>query len=107
MSPSRHPTSSFERVLRVREHTLVDLCDLLGADAFSLTDGVVIFTRRAGPGRPVERWSARLGDWCVCDNGCWRFLADSDVPARNAPTHGAGEGVAPAPVATPGTLLGR
>ena len=60
---------------RILEHTLIDICDLLGA-TFALDGATVVFVRRSGGSR--QEWRARLGDWLVADGPSWRVVADAE-----------------------------
>jgi hypothetical protein len=90
MSPSLHPASSPEGALRVREHTLIDIEQALGATSFSLVDDRVTFTRAGGRGGPAARWAMRLGDWVVRQEGTWVVVPDGEISAvRPEPAPGA------------------
>ena len=84
MTSSTHPLARSDDAIRLREHTLVEIGDLLGADSFSLVDEEVTFTRRAVGDQPAMRWVGRLGDWLVSDGqSFWRIVSDpsgSDRP---------------------------
>lgn len=100
MSSPPHPLASSDRVIRLREHTLVDVSDLLDADTFALVDQDVTFTRRRA-GQPVQRWHARIGDWCVPDDGeGWRLVADAESTTV-APAPEAADISAPDRIGTP------
>lgn len=88
MDPSTPFFVNARRVLRIREHTLLDVSDLLGADTFSLVDEEVTFTRRQTPEQGAQRWMARLGDWLILDDERkWQLVADSAVTEDQTRDH--------------------
>lgn len=73
--------------IRIREHTLIDICDLLDA-TFTLDGEAVSFVCRS---RGVRReWNGRLGDWLVADAASWRIVPDAEFGRAQAgsPTGG-------------------
>jgi hypothetical protein len=73
---SRTDSTGVAPPIRILEHNLIDICDLLEA-TFGL-DGVdVTFSRRsAGVDR---RWQGQLGDWLVADsNANWFVVSDAE-----------------------------
>jgi hypothetical protein len=50
-----------QRAIIVREHSLVDICDILGADRFELVNEQVTFVKRLRLGDSIS-WTAQLGD---------------------------------------------
>jgi hypothetical protein len=70
--------------IRILEHNLIDICDLLEA-TFGL-DGVdVSFSRRsAGTDR---RWHGQLGDWLVAgSDGNWFVMSDAEFGRLRSPS---------------------
>lgn len=76
--------------MRVVEHRLVDVCDAMKADSFSLVEDQVTFVRRPRGGRAGRRWTAALGDWCVPDGTEWQVVSD-DVEPVAAPARSEAE----------------
>lgn len=77
--------------VRVLEHNLSTIEDLLGASRFALVDRSVEFIVPPRAGRPARRLSGELGDWLVRDDdGQWVIMRDVVSPAAAA----AGEMVA-------------
>ncbi|MET0692748.1 MAG: hypothetical protein ABWY56_02400 [Propionibacteriaceae bacterium] len=59
----------------ITERSLIDICDLLGADRFELAGVRVSFVSRRGRAREV-RWTGYLGDHLVpCGTG-WRITSE-------------------------------
>ncbi len=61
--------------IRLLEHNLIDVCDLLDA-TFSLDRTRVAFVRRRAGGR--DEWRGDLGDWLVPDGPGWRVVPDAE-----------------------------
>lgn len=59
----------------VYEHTLVDICDILGAERFTLEDTRVTFFKRH-PGGSCLTWSGELGDHLVAVGSRWRISSE-------------------------------
>lgn len=71
-----------DRAVRLLEHNLSTIEDLLGASRFELVDRSVEFTVPAGSGRPARRLNGHLGDWLVQDDdGQWVIKPDVVNPA--------------------------
>lgn len=81
--------------IRLIEHNLIDICDVLEA-SFALDGTEVSFVAR-GEGRP--RWTGQLGDWLVPDPGpTWRIVSDVEFGRlHSAPAREEAQS-APAPV---------
>ena len=84
--------------IRILEHNLIDICDLLEA-TFGL-DGVdVTFSCRSAGIR--RRWQGRLGDWLVLDSDA-NWLVVSDAQFGRIRSQRAGDESKPGrPVAAP------
>lgn len=94
-----HPIARSDQAVRLLEHTLIDVCDTIGADSFSLVETEVTFVRRPVGERAGQRWTGRLGDWLVPDGaGFWRIVSDQEI------TTPAAVGAAPDPAAAPHRL---
>ncbi|HET9649797.1 MAG TPA: hypothetical protein VFP34_16410 [Microlunatus sp.] len=67
--------------IRILQHNLIDVCELLGA-TFSLDGTAVSFVRRAGGG-VREQWSGHLGDWMVTEDDVnWHLVPDAEFGRR-------------------------
>lgn len=77
MDQTTHPLASDPSALRLLEHTLLDIEELLGADSFTVDEDHVVFRRRATASRAATTWEGRMGDWLVSDGAAhWRIVSD-------------------------------
>jgi hypothetical protein len=86
--------------IRILEHNLIDICDLLEA-TFSLVGVDVTFSVRSAGGD--RTWQGQLGDWLVADSDAnWFVVSDAEFGRlRSQPTGDAvpGPGTVEAPAA--------
>ena len=74
-SVTSQPLTAAPSPISITEDSLVQICDLLGAERFELTGAQISFVSRRGLGRQV-RWSGYLGDHLVpCGQG-WRITSE-------------------------------
>ncbi len=105
MNDSGEIVDASRPTIRILEHNLIDICDLLGA-TFSL-DGVhVTFSNHSEHG--ARQWQGRLGDWLVSDGDAnWFVVSDAEFGRLRSEPAGDGSAVethlATAPVAQPRT----
>ncbi len=79
-----HPAAT-DGSIRLVEHSILDACERLGADVFSLVDRDVTFSRKARADSPAQRWNGTLGDWLVpTSTGGWTIVPDTPVTDRRA-----------------------
>jgi hypothetical protein len=77
MDQTIHPLASDPSALRLLEHSLLDIEELLGADSFTVDGDQVVFRRRATGTRAAVSWEGRMGDWLVSDGAAhWRIVSD-------------------------------
>lgn len=77
MTDSVHPLALDPNAVRLREHSLIQVEELLEADSFSLDGDIVVFRRRARGDIPAVSWQGRIGDWLVLDGAAhWRIVSD-------------------------------
>lgn len=80
MTDSVHPLALDPHAVRLLEHTLIKVEELLGADSFSLDGDTLTFRRRARAEVPAAVWHGRIGDWLVQDGSAhWRLVSDEAV----------------------------
>jgi hypothetical protein len=64
--------------LVIDEPSLIEVCDLLGADLIEVVDSAVTFVKQLACGDRM-RWTAELGDHLVSTYDGWRVT--SELPA--------------------------
>lgn len=80
MTDSVHPLALDPHAVRLLEHSLLEIEELLGADSFSVDGDTVTFRRRARADTAVATWQGRIGDWLVQDGSAhWRIVSDDVV----------------------------
>lgn len=77
MNQSTHPLTGDPGAVRLLEHTLLEIEELLGADSFTVDGDEVVFRRHPTAESPAASWQGRLGDWLVRDgNAHLRIVSD-------------------------------
>lgn len=75
-----HPLALDPGAVRLSEHNLLDIEEMLGADSFTLDEDDVVFRRRGFGGASAVSWQGQLGDWLVRDGaGFWRIVSDQSL----------------------------
>lgn len=86
MRQSTHPLSLDPDAVRLLEHSLLDIEQLLGADSFSIDGDEVVFRRRSSHQLPAVIWRGRVGDWLVRDGDAhWRIVSDQPLTLDHRP----------------------
>jgi hypothetical protein len=70
-----HPQATHRAALPIREDTLVDICEMLGAERFELVDTSVTFFKRLPLGDGI-RWVGAFGDHMVVSGNTWRTTSE-------------------------------
>ena len=86
MNQSTHPLSLDPDAVRLLEHSLLDIEQLLGADSFSIDGNEVVFRRRPSSHWSAAIWRGRVGDWLVRDGDAhWRIVSDQPLTLDHHP----------------------
>jgi len=89
---SGNVTSESAEAVRLLEHNLIKIQELVGASRFAYVERSVEFVVPARGGRPAQRLSGQLGDWLVrASDGGWQIQPDSAAPATARTVEATGE----------------
>lgn len=72
--------------VQLDESTLIDICDLLGADTVAVDGRRVTFDKLL-PTSDRQRWTGVFGEWVIADGPAWCVVPDagtSDAWVRTA-----------------------
>jgi hypothetical protein len=92
MTGAEMTTGGSTSAVRLLEHNLIRIQDLLGASRFAVVERSVEFTVPARSGRPAQRVGGSFGDWLVRDGGSeWRIVPDGGAQDTRHPIESADE----------------
>jgi hypothetical protein len=80
---TRMNVPDYSPTITVVESSLVDICDLLGAQRFELNGSHVLFVRHDGSAR-TSRWHGFLGDHVISSHGTWKLRAELEPETMRA-----------------------